>query len=174
MYKTLSELRDNNIAAARQGTAILGETGINPIERGRDYGVLKRLNRDRAQGSRLTKGGSAIGGALGTGIGGMVGGASGAVAGGAMGTALGTTAGLVGDRYAGNIAKGMIDVGTSIRQNARSLSQNILVRLPVKFAKVLTSVGEKYGFGVANLYHHTMYNNDPEYRAAVDAILRSE
>ena len=156
MYKALTTHNEKNQRLAqRQAQAIQQRTGIPVEEQAADYGVLDRLRQNRTTGARM----AALGGTLGGGIGGAAFGPEGA----AIGAAAGGFGGAVFDKYSGTIAKRAIDIGTSLRQST-------IAQLPPKFAGLMMKIANEQGLRAANVYHHIMYNNDPEYRAAVDEI----
>jgi hypothetical protein len=132
----------------------------------RDQGVLKRFDQERPSTGYIVPAIAGFGGTLGT----AIGGAPGAI----VGTGAGTMAGMAMSKRGGKIARGIIDKSIALdraipaRQALQAL-ENKLNNPSPQFQKYM-KIFEKYApYGAKGvlLYHHLLWNNDPEYRKAL-------
>jgi hypothetical protein len=128
--------------------------GENYPQRVRDEGVLHAFSVERPMGARATL----LGTALGSWIGGELG-----------GTVAGAIGGATVDKMGGVIARSMIDTSMNTERLAKSIARKLANPSPkiVPYLKVFDKAAEAGTKGVL-LYHHLLWNNDPEYRKAFE------
>jgi hypothetical protein len=125
----------------------------NYPQRIRDEGVLHGFSVERPMGSRATLMGTVLGGWIG----------------GQLGMTAGALGGATVDKMGGTIARGMIDTAMGTERLAKSIATKFANPSPkiMPYLKVFDKAAEAGTKGVL-LYHHLLWNNDPEYRKAFE------
>lgn len=131
----------------------------NYPERIRDEGVLGGFEKERPQGARATLG---LGG-LGTFVGQQLAGPPGAL----LGGMLGAQQGMAMDKMGGKIARKAIDMSVGASNSVERLAGMLANPSPAMkpYVGVLNKAAQRGTQGLI-LYHHLLWNNDPEYRKA--------
>lgn len=131
----------------------------NYPQRIRDEGVLGGFEKERPQGARATLGM----GALGSFIGQQVAGPPGAIFGGAVGA----QQGMAIDKMGGRFARKAIDMGVGMKSVADTIASKMALPSPAMkpYIGLLNKAAQRGTQGLV-LYHHLLWNNDPEYRKA--------
>jgi len=131
----------------------------NYPERIRDEGVLGGFNKERPNGARATLGL----GSLGTFVGNQIAGPPGAL----LGGMLGAQQGMAMDKMGGKIARKAIDMSVGASNSVDRLASLLANPSPAMkpYIGVLNKAAQRGTQGLI-LYHHLLWNNDPEYRKA--------